>query len=110
MPLAYIDKSRQNVNSRLNNYKQKIFQFLEGGYVISCYMRFDGNDGTRKKEYNKDVDLIEQVLIGRFATLVNDENGFNPGIDDLLYCRNGLPVSDPSPDVGFEPVIIMIFL
>ncbi|KAN0045595.1 hypothetical protein ACTA71_005973 [Dictyostelium dimigraforme] len=92
MRIVYIGKSREKVSSRLNNNKSKIFKYLEGGNAISCYMRFDGNDGTRTRDYNTDVDLIEQVLLGRFATLVNEENEFNPGIDTLVYGTNHLPV------------------
>ncbi|KAN0045584.1 hypothetical protein ACTA71_005962 [Dictyostelium dimigraforme] len=92
-PLLYIGKSMVNVNSRFDGNKEKIYKSIGDQPAISCFMRLKANCYDEKgKEYNSDAGHIEECLLMKFATLLNDVNGFRGGVDTLRYGTNGHPV------------------
>ncbi|KAM9984104.1 hypothetical protein ACTFIY_000817 [Dictyostelium cf. discoideum] len=92
-PLLYIGKSQVDVFSRFTANKRKIYESIGNQPAISCFMRLRANCYDEKdREYNTDADAIEQALLTKFATLLNEINGFRGGVDTLRYGTNGHPV------------------
>ncbi|KAM9987120.1 hypothetical protein ACTFIY_011550 [Dictyostelium cf. discoideum] len=92
-PLLYIGKSMVDVKSRFDANRLKIYKSIGDQPAISCFMRLKANCYEEKdKEYNSDAGHIEECLLMKFATLLNDINGFRAGVDTLRYGTNGHPV------------------
>ncbi|KAM9987135.1 hypothetical protein ACTFIY_011547 [Dictyostelium cf. discoideum] len=91
----YLDDNREVVQQGCSHpaNKRKNYESIGNQPAISCFMRLRANCYDEKdREYNTDADAIEQALLTKFATLLNEINGFRGGVDTLRYGTNGHPV------------------